>query len=182
MKNNKWGIRITAVTLATVTLCGGIVLAAAGDRDDPLITLSYLTETAIPGFLKDVENNTKKEIKTIEDDVEDLIADYEKEMKKLVDAVEGGSGTVSPSYVLVTLAKGQTLLPSIGSEMLLREGTVTVESTTAPALIDTTTGGDVGSGTSLEKNHLYMASSLDRILTATTEGVKILVRGEHTIR
>ena len=57
MKQRKtaWTIRLSALLLAGLCLCGGTALAAGGDQDDPLITLSYLTRTVTPDILEQVE-------------------------------------------------------------------------------------------------------------------------------
>ena len=180
-QNNKWNIRFAAATLTAVALCGGVALAAAGDRDDPLITVSYLKETIIPDFLDNVEKDTKRAVKNIESDVEDLIDDYEKEMTAFVENLEGGEVTVSTSYALVTLTQGQTLLPSVGSEILLRTGDVSIYSTTEPAMIDTTTGESLKNGGHLAENHLNMTTFDDSILTAEME-TTLLVRGTYEVR
>ena len=44
-QNKKWSMRIASFCLAGACLCGGAVLAAGGDESDPLVTLSYLTQT-----------------------------------------------------------------------------------------------------------------------------------------
>ena len=49
MRHNgkKWMIRLGAGALAAGCLVMGAALAA-GDQEDPLVTLSYLNQTAIP--------------------------------------------------------------------------------------------------------------------------------------
>ena len=76
--------------------------------------------------------------------------------------------------------QGQVMSLGVGCELLLRVGSVTVKANTSPALIDLSSGGTVGSGASLTKNHLYMATIADRTLTASTDA-KLLVRGSFSI-
>ena len=52
-KNKKWKMRVLSLGLAMACLCGGAL--AAGDEDDPLISLSYLTKTVIPEILEQVD-------------------------------------------------------------------------------------------------------------------------------
>ena len=54
-QNKKWSMRIASFCLAGACLCGGAVLAAGGDESDPLVTLSYLTQTVTPNILKQVD-------------------------------------------------------------------------------------------------------------------------------
>ena len=183
-RNSKWTIRLAATGLAALCLCGGAALAAAGDRQDPLVTLSYLTETVTPDILKSVDKQSEKKQSELETRFAETVAEYRKQMQELVDAAGAGGGgqtTGSASYTLVTLTSGQRLALGVGCEVLLRVGTATVQSSTAPALIDVTTGGTLNSGGSLTANHLYMATIADRTVQATAATVKMLVRGEYTL-
>ena len=47
--------RIVPSALALALLCTGAALAANGDKSDPLVTLSYLEQTALPGVVSQVE-------------------------------------------------------------------------------------------------------------------------------
>ena len=54
MKNKgRWIALATALVLTA--LCGGAALAASGDKDDPLVTLSYLEQTVLPDVVNQVE-------------------------------------------------------------------------------------------------------------------------------
>ena len=53
-KNKKKWTGLMAVALAVTCVAGGTVLAA-GDKNDPLVTLSYLEETVLPAILKQAE-------------------------------------------------------------------------------------------------------------------------------
>ncbi len=52
-KSKKWVALCAA--LALTTLCGGAALAATGDKNDPLVTKSYLDQTVIPNVVSQVE-------------------------------------------------------------------------------------------------------------------------------
>ena len=120
--DKRWTIRLSALALSAVLLGTVAALATGGDQTDPLITLSYLNQTAIPQIVQQ------------------------------------------------------------GCELLPRIGTVMVQSNTAPALIDLSAGGTVNSGTALTQNHLYMATIIDRTLTASGGEAKLLVRGSYSVR
>ena len=47
--------RFLPAALALTLLCSGAALAATGDKSDPLVTLSYLEQTALPGVVSQVE-------------------------------------------------------------------------------------------------------------------------------
>ena len=173
-RNKKWGIRGAAVVLAGVCLFGGVSLAA-GNQKDPLITLSYLTKTAMPQILEQVEENADKRQDELLEQFDKAIEEYKDQRGQETES------TQSAVYSVVTLSKGQKLGLGLGCEVMLRVGGATVASGSSPALIDVTSGGSVNNGAALTENHLYMATIADRYLTATTDTVKILVRGQYTI-
>ena len=168
---------LPALLALTLLLGTGVAVASGGSKKDPLVTLSYLEDTVIPEILDLLSDETKSVTKELKTDLSDQIKDYEKEMEALVSGTNVGSET----YVLVTLTKGQTLELDVGCELMLRVGTATVSAATSPALIDVTTGGSNASGSSLEKNHLYMATIADRAIVPTADTVKLLVRGGYTL-
>ena len=174
--DKRWTIRFGAAALSAVLLGTVAALATGGDQTDPLVTLSYLDQTALPQIVKQVEEQTAAKQEELEQNLTAQINQY------LAQAGSGaGTSSVgSASFTLVSLSGGQVLSLGVGCEVLPRIGTVTVRSNTSPALIDTSTGGTVGSGTALTANHLYMATIADRTLTASGD-VKLLVRGSYSI-
>lgn len=171
---------IPALLAITLMLGTGAALASGGTRNDPLVTLSYLEETVIPEILSTLSGETKEYNRELKADLADQIDTYEEDMKQLLKE-EDSTAAGSDTYVLVTLTKGQTMALDVGCEMMLRVGSAKVNAATSPALIDISTGGTVNSGTALEKNHLYMATIVDRTLTPTADTVKLLVRGGYTV-
>lgn len=171
--DKRLSLRLGALALAAALLGTGAALASGGDQSDPLVTLSYLNQTAAPQILKQVEEKTAARQKELEQNLASLISQYQQNGSG---AVSGGSN----SYILVTLNDGQAMGLEVGCEVLLRVGAVTVQADSSPALVDATTGGTVNAGTSLTKNHLYMSTIEGRTLTASGT-VKLLVRGGHSL-
>ncbi len=173
--DKRWTIRLGALALSAVTL-GTVAALAAGGQSDPLVTLSYLNQTAMPQIVRQVEEKTAAKQKELEQNLANQISQY------LAQAGQGSgpsSGT-SASYTLVSMSNGQTMSLGVGCELLLRVGSATVRANTSPALIDLSAGGTINSGAALTKNHLYMATIADRTLTASGD-VKLLVRGSYSI-
>ena len=172
MKKRSWKqIKLAALTLTVFWLCAGAALAAGGgSQSDPLVTLSYLTQTVQPDILRQVEEraNTRQA---------DLMTQFEHRL----DQLQGGTGG-SAAYTLVTLSSGDRLELEVGCELMLRVGSAAVNSATEPALIDMTTGGTLANAGSLVQNHLYMATIPDRTVTASAGTVKLLVRGGYSVR
>lgn len=175
-KRRRWVALSTALGLTA--LCVGAALATGGDQSDPLVTLSYLEQVALPGVVREVETKTATRQAELEQTLTDQIDKYQKEASELAASNSGDSA----SYTLVTLTSGQTMAMEVGCEVLLRVGTAKVNSNTDPALIDLSTGSTINAGTSLTKNHLYMATIPDRTLTPTAATVKVLVRGGYSVK
>ena len=177
MKMKKKWTAVLSAALALSILGVGVATAANGDENDPLVTLSYLEETAIPQVVDEVEKKAEVLQQELEEDFSNQVSQYKKEVQALANAGDTGGA----SYTLVTLASGQTMYLDVGCELMLRVGTAKVNAATSPALIDIATGGSLNNGTSLTKNHLYMATIADRTITPTAATVKLLVRGGYTI-
>lgn len=174
--NKRWTIRLGTLALTAVLLGTGAALAAGGDQNDPLVTLSYLNQTAIPQIVKQVEEKTALRQQELERSFAQLLGQYGQTGNP--GGAPNGSGA---GYTLVTMTNGQTMSLNVGCEVLLRVGTATVRSDGSPALIDLTSGGTVNSGASLTKNHLYMSTIEGRSLTAGANTVKLLVRGGYSV-
>lgn len=175
--DKRWTVRLGALALSAVLLGTGAALAAPGDQSDPLVTLSYLNETAIPQVVAQVEEKLLPKQKELEQALQSQIDQYRAEGGQT-----GTPSSGSASYTLVSMTNGQTMSLEVGCEVLLRVGSATVNANTSPALIDLSTGGTINSGTALTKNHLYMATIADRTLTASAGDVKLLVRGGYSIK
>ena len=174
MRHNgkKWMIRLGAGALAAGCLVMGAALAA-GDQEDPLVTLSYLNQTAIPQIVEQVEERTAQRQEELEESFRTQLNQYQQ-------GNQGGE-TASAGYTLVTLAQGQVMHLEVGCEVLLRVGAASVQADSSPALIDLSAGGTADGGAALEKNHLYMSTIEGRTLTADAATVKVLVRGGYTV-
>lgn len=170
MIKKKWSVRIAAFALVTVCLVGAAI-ATAGDRNDPLVTLSYLNDTVTPAIVTQVEELTARR-------QEELELAFAQAVKEGGGSVSSGTGA---SFEVVTLSSGQKLTLSVGCEVMLRVGTAKVTADSAPALINMTTGADTASGSALTVNNLYLATIDGRTVEATAATVKLLVRGDYAV-
>ena len=166
-KTGTWKIRLAAFCLAGSCLAAGAVALAAGDQNDPLVTLSYLTQKVLP----DLEKSTQEK-------ADAKSAELTKQFEEL--ASQSGTGS-SASYQVVTLSAGQRMNLGLGAEVMLRVGSATAGAAENPALVDTTTGGNLNNGGALVQNHLYMMTIEGRGVRATAATTKLLVRGSYTI-
>lgn len=174
-KSKRWTMLVAG--LALTGLFVGAALAATGDQNDPLVTLSYLEQTTIPNVVSQVEAKAAARQTELAKTLSDQIEQY----KKDIASMGGGGAGASASYTLVTLSSGQTMYLEVGCEVMLRVGTATVKAATSPALIDISTGGTINNGAALTQNHLYMATIADRTITPTAATVRLLVRGGYSV-
>lgn len=173
--------KIPALVLSMVLFCTGVAMASGGTQEDPLVTVSYLEQTVIPHLLEYSRTQTEQRVQQLEQVFSDHIGQYRDEVEDLVSQYDAGAGQSSGTYTLVTLNKKQGLALEVGCELMLRVGTAKITANTNPALIDISTGGTLERGKALTKNHLYMATIADRVLTPTADTVKVLVRGGYTL-
>lgn len=172
--DKRWTIWLGALTLSAALLGSGAALAAGGGQNDPLVTLSYLNQTAIPQVVKQVEDKVAARQKELEQALADQINQYKQQGGQ-------GGGAVNATYTLVTMSSGQVMSLDVGCEVLLRVGNAEVRADSSPALIDLSSGGTVNTGVSLTKNHLYMSTIEGRTITASASTVKLLVRGGYSV-
>jgi len=178
MKDRK--IRFCAAAMAAVCLTVGAAVAAGeGTQADPLITLSYLNQTAIPAVLEQVDGKAQAYQEELAGKLDQAIQQYTAQMEELVG--DQSAQQHAATYTVVTLKKDQQLNMDIGCEVMLRIGTAQCVSPSAPGLINTTTGSTINDGNGLEVNHLYMATITGRAIKATANTTKVLVRGGYTI-
>ena len=141
-------LALAGLTAMAYTASGG-----AGSRSDPLVTLSYLTETFTGQVMEQVD--------------------------KLIAQQDGQAAGLSQAYAVVKLSAGQTLRGRAGCEVLLRSGRASCNASNSPGLVDTTSGASVGGGTQLQINHLYLMTDA-RTVTAS-DSATLLVRGGYTV-
>lgn len=184
MKQKKWPLRLLSGGLVTAALVGVAVAAGQqGSQSDPLVTLSYLQQQALPQVLEDVDEKVAARQSELEDKLSAVADGYAEEVEA---ALSGSAGTGSGSqtggavYQVVELSAGQTLTGSAACELLLRSGTATCVSDSSPGLVDMTDGATLANGGALKANHLYLATIEGRGVRAST-AVTIMVRGEYTV-
>ena len=155
----KWKVIILLIVVAVLAAGAGVYAATNyGTQSDPLVTVSYLTDTLEPSIMGDFDNHLAAAMEQLE-------FAFEQEMA-------GAAGV----FEVVSLSSGQTLSGNAGCEILFRSGSASA----VGALLDVSAGASVSSGTSLTANHLYMTSVSGDGLKAGGS-VTLLVRGVFTI-
>ena len=108
--DKRWTVRLGALALSAMLLGTVAALAAGGDQSDPLVTLSYLNQTAIPQIVKQVEESAA--VKQAE-----LTKAFTAQINQYLQqgGAVGGSLGGSASYTLVSMSSGQVM--SLGVEI-----------------------------------------------------------------
>jgi len=168
------GVFILAVVM--LVLGSGIpAYATQGTQADPFITLSYLNSVFKPQVMTDVKNTEQEMTKKFND----RIAAIESQLQS-----GGGSGQAAANtadrFQVVTLSRGQTLVCSVGAEIMLRVGTANGAGS-APALVNYTSGTTLAAGTALTTNNMYLVTIEGNGVRATADTVRVLVRGSYRI-
>ena len=164
----KMPVRIKAVLIAIAILIASsavIAFAAPGDSNDPLVTLSYITDTLMPEIDSMVD-------KKVTQKVDDALENYTPTSK----------GEASDSYILVNVKKNQRIIGGEGTEFVVRSGQGIIVATSNGGLADLTVGLDLPDGTEAPLNHLLLSPRNDsRGIKFTTNGI-LLIRGTYTVK
>jgi len=165
------------VILAVIALISGVTLlafAAPGETDDPVITITYLNEVFKEQVMKDVKSLEQE----LTQKFDARISALESQLK----ADQGGAATPAPgsadSFSVVTLRNGQSITCSVGTEIMLRIGTASGFGT-EPALVNYTDGATLSSGSALKVNNMYLVTLEGNGIKATSDTVRILIRGAY---
>lgn len=142
-----------ALTIGSVT-----VVATQGDKDDPLVTLSYLQKVVTPELEKLVDEAVKQNSAELAKQLDIAITSYENR----VDEKLAQAGAVFQSK---ELRSGETFTTGIGREVLLVSGSATA----VGSLVDTTAGGTVSDGGRLSVGHLYVTAGVDAGMKAAAD-------------
>lgn len=94
--------------------------------------------------------------------------------------VSGSAGTAD-KFTVQRFSSGQTVIGAVGTEILWRIGTASCTAPGSPGLIDISTGTDLGNGSQLQQNHLYIVTVEGRGFKATSDCI-ILVKGTYTVK
>lgn len=166
MKNKKRIRTIVCIVLAAagLTAIGALAAGGAGSQSDPLVTLSYLTDTFTGQIM---------------DKVDAAIAQRNTQLLQELGRSGAADSGEASTYTAVTLAAGQTLYGEAGCEVLLRSGAASCGGTGSAALADATTGGSLNGGNALEANHLYLMPESGSVSAAG--GAVLLVRGGFAV-
>lgn len=173
MKKKKITIVITAIAL----LCALALTAMAYDSsEDPIVSLSYLTDIFRPQILRDVDSK-------IEEAVGDLAKKPDTQPSTPATEQPGAEHSASAGYEVVELKAGEQLFAVDAIDIMLRAGRAGCIAPDAnQGIADYTDATEILNGDELTKNHMCLIPRGDgRGVEALSESVFIMVRGEYYI-
>lgn len=170
----KWLCGLLALLSAmTVT-----VLAATYDSsEDPIISLSYLTDVFRPNLVKEYETKIAA-------------------LEAKIDALSGGTYTpvetepetdattvTSSTYEVIEMKYGDCLFAEGPIDILLRSGAaICIAPNASQGISDYTEGAEIYNGENLTVNHMCLIPRGDgRGIMATAQTVYIMVKGEYSL-
>lgn len=169
---------IIFILILSIILC--IPLHAnPGDKDDPIIVLSYLNER-----IKQIISQFKLEsIETVNNDLIELKNAYKEnklDIENLKDKSQSSTQTTN-NLEIVSLTEGQKLIAGAGSEIILRSGKATAIAAENSGLSDITQGIDIKQNENIQKNHMIIIPRDDGRGILCVESAILMIRGTYTI-
>lgn len=139
-------------SLICVLISAVLVFATPGDNNDPLVTLTYITDILLP----DIDGRIDRKINA---------------------AKSASSGT----FKLVNVRAGKVIYGDEGTEFVLRSGGATVIAGSGGGIADLTAGCDLSGDSRVPFNHHLLIPRTDsRGLYFVTESI-ILVKGNYSV-
>ena len=167
--------KAAAILLAGTILvsCGAVV--AAGDQS--LVSKSYVDGTFTTQALEQVSKRAEEQMSTA---YNQALSDLNSKHNTYLSQAGSGSGGTSSSSGLSDLRfkKGDVLTLSSGSGVMLLAGSATAS---GGALIDTTSGTAVSSGSGLTARHRCLAGETAVAVTVTSDTAVLSLEGSYTL-
>jgi len=172
MKKTKL-IRGIAAALAVVSALGIAVGAAYDSSENPLITLTYLTDVFKTELLDEIDERLEAMEARLENSREDDFMYTEPEVQQ----------PVSVTYEVVELGYGDALYAVSACDIMLRAGQATcIAPDPTQGISNYTVGAEIYNGEYLTKNHMCLIPRGDgRGVLAQSESVFFMVKGDYTI-
>lgn len=140
------------------------VLAAPGSSEDPVVSLSYITDILWPEIKEYVDNSKAENIPV------------------------AGNGHITPegmeyadTFKVVSLTAGEKLIGGDGCEVILRSGNLSVIASERGGVSDVTAGLDLPASTLAPLNHLMIIPVNDGRGFVVNADSYVMVKGDYKI-
>ncbi len=156
---------LISATLIMFVFSAVVAFASPGDSSDPLVTLSYITETLMPEINSHIDQRITQKIDM-------ALASYTPPAKT----------EANNSFILVNVKKNQTIIGEEGTEFVVRGGSGIIVATSSGGIADLSAGMDLPDGTAFPPNHLLLVPRNDsRGIRFNTDGI-VLIKGNYTVK
>ena len=136
--------------------------AAPGSAENPLVTRLYLDDAM--------------------GSVKDTIAKLEKRITSLEDGEDAQEPVGTPSWEVIEVMGGQSVVGGEGTEIVLRSGNAVAVDNGANGVSDLTDGQDLMGGSLISPNHLLLVPRDDGRGIKCESTCWVMVLGEYTIK
>ena len=175
--NKKIGI---ICAIAAACLCMGAAAVAGGSAQDPLISLSYIKETYLPGIEKKADSALGTAYNAL---FERAAAKAErKKIEKIADfyIAAAGQSTGGQSFTDLRLYKGDKIKLDLGAKVVLKSGSAKLGAAAGAEYIDISAGAAVKSGAA-RANREYMATDKSCFVEAADYYTSVSVKGGYSV-
>ncbi len=155
--------KILTILIVTAILSTVMAYAAPGDNNDPLVTLSYITDVLLP----DLESQISKKVTN--------------EVKSAISNADIGSGSSSDGFALVNIKSDYSIIGDEGTEFVVRSGTGKIVATSQGGVADLTDGIDLANGTDAPLNHHLLIPRSDKRGIKFSSDAIVLVKGTYSV-
>lgn len=190
MKNKRRIAIILSILVGTLISVFALISVSAYGDDDPIITLSYLNEVALPAFKQEILEAIGKapadgEEDSSREDIEVPVISATDDEPENIDGDVSDSEALNQSYTLLELEKGQTVLADSICEFISRPGSfITIVSPfETQGIADITNGNELYNGMEVPVNAycIIPRGGDGRGFTVTSQKAYVMIRGEYTI-
>lgn len=174
MKTKKAKIIFSAFILSAVLSVSAVVTAVYNSEDDPLITLSYLTNVLVPQIKSEILQSLGSENTTTGNGENNNTPTTGGEVKS----------PASIAYQVVELTYGKKILAKNSLELILRPGgsAAVIAPLETQGISDLTNGIELYGGVAVPQNHACLVPRGDgRGIVITSDKAYVMVRGEYEI-
>ena len=170
---------ICGILVLTALLTVTVLAASYDSSEDPIVSLSYLTQVFRPSIEKDYE----AKIAALEAQIESLSSGSTNPSVPDEPETTAPAETAAAAYEVIEMKYGDCLFAAGAVDIMLRAGSaVCIAPDASQGISDYTAGAEIYDGEALTKNHMCLIPRGDgRGIMATAQSVYIMVRGDYSL-
>lgn len=188
MKLKRFSSILLSLVITVLIISFSVITVIAYSSDeDPLITLSYLTDIVLPKFKNEITDEYKAYISSNIQEDDNLLIDNDdsKPVTKPESDVPSSTTPTNNSYTLLELTLGQRVLVQSATEIIVRPGSIVccVSPFDEQGIADITNGKEVLDGQEIAINAycIIPRGNDGRGFTVNSNNAYVMIRGEYTV-